>query len=164
MSSTLSVNGIGHGILRAPTLRLGGATAKPTAEDEAAKVEQAKKSKGIGKPNPLNQIKDQAEADAAPASEKGSTGNKTLDSLQKAIDMAKRQLELAQKQLRAVEARSKGEGKADEASQAAREAAQANCRCRQRGPDDRLCCLHRSPEEGRRNHQRGQRPGVMLAP
>jgi colicin import membrane protein len=126
MSSTLSVNGIGHGILRAPTLRLGGATAKPTAEDEAAKVEQAKKSKGIGKPNPLNQIKDQAEADAAPASEKGSTGNKTLDTLQKAIDMAKRQLELAQKQLRAVEARSKGEGKADEASQAAREAAQAN--------------------------------------
>jgi len=122
MSSTLSVNGIGHGILRAPTLRLGGATAKPTAEDEAAKVEQAKKSKGIGKPNPLNQIKDQAEADAAPASEKGSTGNKTLDTLQKAIDMAKRQLELAQKQLRAVEARSK----ADEASQAAREAAQAN--------------------------------------
>ena len=126
MSSTLSVNGIGHGILRAPTLRLGDATAKPTAEDEAAKVEQAKKSKGIGKPNPLNQIKDQAEADAAPASEKGSTGNKTLDTLQKAIDMAKRQLELAQKQLRAVEAQSKGEGKADEASQAAREAAQAN--------------------------------------
>ncbi|WP_263259600.1 MULTISPECIES: hypothetical protein [Pseudomonas] len=126
MSSTLSVNGIGHGILRAPTLRLGGATAKPTAEEEAAKVEQAKKPKGIGKPNPLNQIKDQAEADAAPASEKGSTGNKTLDTLQKAIDMAKRQLELAQKQLRAVEARSKGEGKADEASQAAREAAQAN--------------------------------------
>ncbi|AXA65372.1 MULTISPECIES: hypothetical protein [Pseudomonas] len=126
MSSTLSVNGIGHGISRAPTLRLGGATAKPTAEDEAAKVEQAKKSKGIGKPNPLNQIKDQAEADATPASEKGSTGNKTLDTLQKAIDMAKRQLELAQKQLRAVEARSKGEGKADEASQAAREAAQAN--------------------------------------
>jgi hypothetical protein len=126
MSSTLSVNGIGHGILRAPTLRLGGATAKPTAEEEAAKVEQAKKSKGIGKPNPLNQIKDQAEADATPASEKGSTGNKTLDTLQKAIDMAKRQLELAQKQLRAVEARSKGEGKADEASQAAREAAQAN--------------------------------------
>ena len=126
MSSTLSVNGIGHGILRAPTLRLGGANAKPTAEDEAAKVEQAKKSKGIGKPNPLNQIKDQAEADATPASEKGSTGNKTLDTLQKAIDMAKRQLELAQKQLRAVEARSKGEGKADEASQAAREAAQAN--------------------------------------
>ena len=126
MSSTLSVNGIGHGILRAPTLRLGGATAKPTAEEEAAKVEQAKKPKGIGKPNPLNQIKDQAEADAAPASEKSSTGNKTLDTLQKAIDMAKRQLELAQKQLRAVEARSKGEGKADEASQAAREAAQAN--------------------------------------
>jgi len=126
MSSTLSVNGIGHGILRAPTLRLGGATAKPSAEKEAAKVEQAKKPKGIGKPNPLNQIKDQAEADAAPASEKGSTGNKTLDTLQKAIDMAKRQLELAQKQLRAVEARSKGEGKADEASQAAREAAQAN--------------------------------------
>ena len=126
MSSTLSVNGIGHGILRAPTLRLGGATAKPTAEEEAAKVEQAKKPKGIGKPNPLNQIKDQAEADAAPASEKGSTGNKTLDTLQKAIDMAKRQLELAQKQLRAVEAQSKGEGKADEASQAAREAAQAN--------------------------------------
>lgn len=127
MSSTLSVNGIGHGILRAPTLRLGGATAKPTAEEEAAaKVEQAKKSKGIGKPNPLNQIKDQAEADATPASEKGSTGNKTLDTLQKAIDMAKRQLELAQKQLRAVEARSKGEGKADESSQAAREAAQAN--------------------------------------
>lgn len=126
MSSTLSVNGIGHGILRTPTLRLGGATAKPTAEEEAAKVEQAKKPKGIGKPNPLNQIKDQAEADAAPASEKGSTGNKTLDTLQKAIDMAKRQLELAQKQLRAVEARSKGEGKADEASQAAREAAQAN--------------------------------------
>ncbi|WP_158893677.1 MULTISPECIES: hypothetical protein [unclassified Pseudomonas] len=126
MSGTLSVNGIGHGILRAPTLRLGGATAKPTAEDEAAKVEQAKTTKGIGKPNPLNQIKDQAEADAAPASEKGSTGNKTLDTLQKAIDMAKRQLELAQKQLRAVEARSKGEGKADEASQAAREAAQAN--------------------------------------
>ena len=126
MSSTLSVNGIGHGILRAPTLRLGGATAKPTAEEEAAKVEQAKKPKGIGKPNPLNQIKDQAEADATPASEKGSTGNKTLDTLQKAIDMAKRQLELAQKQLRAVEAQSKGEGKADEASQAAREAAQAN--------------------------------------
>ncbi|WCE06713.1 MULTISPECIES: hypothetical protein [Pseudomonas] len=127
MSSTLSVNGIGHGILRAPTLRLGGATAKPTAEDQAAaQAEQAKKPKGIGKPNPLNQIKDQAEADAAPASEKGSTGNKTLDTLQKAIDMAKRQLELAQKQLRAVEAQSKGEGKADEASQAAREAAQAN--------------------------------------
>lgn len=126
MSSTLSVNGIGHGILRAPTLRLGGATAKPTAEEEAAKVEQSKNPKGIGKPNPLNQIKDQAEADAAPASERGSTGNKTLDTLQKAIDMAKRQLELAQKQLRAVEARSKGEGKADEASQAAREAAQAN--------------------------------------
>lgn len=126
MSSTLSVNGIGHGILRAPTLRLGGATAKPTAEEEAAKVELAKKPKGIGKPNPLNQIKDQAEADAAPASEKGSTGNKTLDTLQKAIDMAKRQLELAQKQLRAVEAQSKGEGEADEASQAAREAAQAN--------------------------------------
>lgn len=126
MSSTLSVNGIGHGILRAPTLRLGGATAKPTAE-EAAKVEQAKKPKGIGKPNPLNQIKDQAEAGAAPASEKGSTGNKTLDTLQKAIDMAKRQLELAQKQLRAVEARSKGGSKAEqEASQAAREAAQAN--------------------------------------
>ena len=126
MSSTLSVNGIGHGILRAPTLRLGGATAKPTAEEEAAKVEQSRKPKGIGKPNPLNQIKDQAEADAAPASEKGSTGNKTLDTLQKAIDLAKRQLELAQKQLRAVEAQSKGEGKADEASQAAREAAQAN--------------------------------------
>lgn len=126
MSSTLSVNGIGHGILRAPTLRLGGASATPTAEEEAAKVEQAKKPKGIGKPNPLNQIKDQAEADAAPASEKGSTGNKTLDTLQKAIDMAKRQLELAQKQLRAVEAQSKGEGKADKASQAAREAAQAN--------------------------------------
>ncbi|RAU37238.1 hypothetical protein [Pseudomonas sp. RIT411] len=126
MSSTLSVNGIGHGILRAPTLRLGGATAKPTAEEEA-KVEQSKKPKGIGKPNPLNQIKDQAEADAAPASEKGSTGNKTLDTLQKAIDMAKRQLELAQKQLRAVEARSKGDTKAEqEASQAAREAAQAN--------------------------------------
>lgn len=127
MSSTLSVNGIGHGILRAPTLRLGGTTAKPTAEEEAAKVEQSKKPKGIGKPNPLNQIKDQAEADAAPASEKGSTGNKTLDTLQKAIDMAKRQLELAQKQLRAVEARSKGGSKAEqEASQAAREAAQAN--------------------------------------
>ncbi|MDR6179885.1 putative nucleic acid-binding Zn-ribbon protein [Pseudomonas sp. SORGH_AS 211] len=127
MSSTLSVNGIGHGILRAPTLRLGGATAKPTAEEEAAKVEQAKKPKGIGKPNSLNQIKDKAEADAAPASEKGSTGNKTLDTLQKAIDMAKRQLELAQKQLRAVEAQSKGGSKAEqEASQAAREAAQAN--------------------------------------
>lgn len=126
MSSTLSVNGIGHGILRAPTLRLGGASATPTAEEEAAKVEQAKKPKGIGKPNSLNQIKDQAEADATSGGEKSSTGNKTLDTLQKAIDMAKRQLELAQKQLRAVEAQSKGEGKADEASQAAREAAQAN--------------------------------------
>lgn len=127
MSSTLSVNGIGHGILRAPTLRLGGATAKPTAEEEATKVEQSKQPKGIGKPNPLNQIREQAEADAAPASEKGSTGNKTLDTLQKAIDMAKRQLELAQKQLRAVEARSKGETKAEqEASQDKREAAQAN--------------------------------------
>ncbi|MEH3022558.1 MAG: hypothetical protein PGN19_07475 [Pseudomonas oryzihabitans] len=126
MASTLSVNGIGHGILRAPTLKLGGATAKSSAEEEAAKVERSKQPKGIGKPNPLNQIKDQAEADAIPASEKGSTGNKTLDTLQKAIDLAKRQLEQAQKQLRAVEARSKGDGKAEqEASQAAREAAQA---------------------------------------
>ncbi|MDQ7914834.1 hypothetical protein RCF34_17125 [Pseudomonas sp. 102515] len=79
MSSTLSVNGIGHGIFRAPTLKLSGASAKPTAEDQAAtQVAQANKPKGIGKPNPLNQIKDQAEADATPASEKGSTGNKTL--------------------------------------------------------------------------------------
>lgn len=127
MSSTLSVNGIGHGILRAPTLTLSGAPAKSTTEDATAQAAQAKESKGIGKPNPLNQIKDQAEADTAPASEKSSTGNKTLDTLQKAIDMAKRQLELAQKQLRAVEAQSKGDSKAEqEASQAAREAAQAN--------------------------------------
>lgn len=126
MSSTLSVNGIGHGILRPATLTLSGAPAKSTAEDEAAKATQVSKTKGIGKPNSLNQIKDQAEADATSGGEKSSTGNKTLDTLQKAIDMAKRQLELAQKQLRAVEAQSKGEGKADEASQAAREAAQAN--------------------------------------
>jgi len=128
MSSPGSVHGIGHGILRAPTLTLSGAAARPTAEDQAAaQAAQAKKPKGIGKPSPLNQIKDQAEADATPGSEKGSTGNKTLDTLQKAIDLAKRQLELAQKQLRAVEAQSKGDSEAEqEASQAAREAAQAN--------------------------------------
>ncbi|KTT59856.1 hypothetical protein SB8_02400 [Pseudomonas oryzihabitans] len=127
MSSPGAVNGIGHGILRAPTLKLSGAAAKPATEEQAAQTAQAKQPKGIGKPNPLNQIKNQAEADATPSSEKGSTGNKTLDTLQKAIDMAKRQLELAQKQLRAVEAQSKGTSKeAQEASQAAREAAQAN--------------------------------------
>ncbi|KTS76326.1 hypothetical protein NS274_16550 [Pseudomonas oryzihabitans] len=127
MSSPLSVNGIGHGILRPVTLRLSDAPTKSQAEEETIKTAQAKQPKGIGKPNPLNQIKNQAEADATPSSEKGSTGNKTLDTLQKAIDMAKRQLELAQKQLRAVEAQSKGTSKeAQEASQAAREAAQAN--------------------------------------
>ena len=126
MSSPLAVNGIGHGILRPVTLRLSDAPAKSQAEREAAaKAEHAKKDKGIGKPNPLNQIKDKA--DATPASEKGSTGNSTLDTLQKAIDMAKRQLELAQKQLRAVEGQSKGASQEEQdASQAAREAAQAN--------------------------------------
>lgn len=128
MSSPLAVNGIGHGILRPVTLRLSDAPAKSQAEREAAaKAEHAKKEKGIGKPNPLNQIKDKAEADATPGSEKGSTGNSTLDTLQKAIDMAKRQLELAQKQLRAVEGQSKGASQEEQdASQAAREAAQAN--------------------------------------
>ncbi|KTT22709.1 hypothetical protein SB14R_16645 [Pseudomonas oryzihabitans] len=115
------------GILHPATLRRSN-VAKPKDEDiAAAQASQAQQEKGIGKPNPLNQIKDQAEAEATPGSEKGSTGNKTLDTLQKAIDMAKRQLELAQKQLRAVEAQSKGTSKeAQEASQAAREAAQAN--------------------------------------
>ncbi|MDR6235276.1 hypothetical protein [Pseudomonas oryzihabitans] len=125
MSSPLSVNGIGHGILRPVTLRLSDAPTKSQAEEETTKTAQAKQEKGIGKPNPLNQIKDQAEASSS--SDKGSTGNSTLDTLQKAIDMAKRQLELAQKQLRAVEAQSKGASQeAQEASQAAREAAQAN--------------------------------------
>ncbi|KTT04208.1 hypothetical protein NS376_05640 [Pseudomonas oryzihabitans] len=127
MSSPLSVNGIGHGILRPVTLRLSGAPDRSQAEEETTKAAQAKQEKGIGKPNPLNQIKSKSEAEAGSSSEKGSTGNKTLDTLQKAIDMAKRQLELAQKQLRAVEAQSKGTSKeAQEASQAAREAAQAN--------------------------------------
>lgn len=126
MSSPLSVNGIGHGILRPVTLRLSDALTKSKAEEETIKTAQAKQEKGIGKPNPLNQIKDKAEAEAS-NSDKGSTGNSTLDTLQKAIDMAKRQLELAQKQLRAVEGQSKGASQEDQdASQAAREAAQAN--------------------------------------
>lgn len=102
MSSPLSVNGIGHGILRPVTLRLSDAPTKSQAKEETTKTAQAQQEKGIGKPNPLNQIKDQAEASSS--SDKGGTGNSTLDTLQKAIDMAKRQLELAQKQLRAVEA------------------------------------------------------------
>jgi len=126
MSGPGSVSGVGSGILRPVTLRLSEA-AKPKEEDiAAAQAAQAKKPKGIGKPNPLDGVKGKADA-AASGNEKGSTGNKTLDTLQKAIDLAKRQLELAQKQLRAVEAQSKGESKAEqEASQAAREAAQAN--------------------------------------
>ena len=126
MSGPGSVRGIGGGILHPVTLRLSGA-AKPKDEDlAAAQAAQAKQPKGIGKPNPLDGIKAKADA-AASGNEKGSTGNSTLDALQKAIDMAKRQLELAQKQLRAVEAQSKGASEEDrDASQAAREAAQAN--------------------------------------
>jgi len=87
MSSPLSVNGIGHGILRPVTLKLSDAPARSQADVEAtAKAEHAQKEKGIGKPNPLNQIKDKAEAEATPSSKKGSTGNKTLDTLQRAGD------------------------------------------------------------------------------
>lgn len=122
MSSPGSVNGIGSGVIRPVTLRLSDLPAKTSIDDQASTMApQAAKAKGIGKPNAVGQAKTEASSDS------GSTGNSTLDTLQKAIDMAKRQLELAQKQLRAVEAQSKGASKAEqEASQAAREAAQAN--------------------------------------